>query len=443
MSDLKPLYYLEAEITILGAVLRNNSRFHEAAEIARREHFYLDSHRRIFQRMGDLLAAGTPVDLVILADELRRHHELEAIGGFSYLCYLTEGVSATTAVRDHAATVKELAQMRQLMALGDRLVASAADPGSDLDELLSSTESRLLEMRAETSHGEDTRASSAIVSLLDQMNEERSRTGELLGLPTGVSAFDLVTRGLQPGQNIAIGSTSGGGKSAFGIQAATECARLGNPVLIFSVEMTKDEILRRIFSAVSRVPFIRVRDPKWATDQDIQAIRYAAEKVADWPLFIDADSSIHIDQLVARARLAIRKDGVRLIVADYCQIIRADGKDERLRVASVSRGLTRLAKDEGVPVMVLSQLARPDKSSPNRRPRMNDLRESSQLENDAHVIALLHRPVDDEGHPGAEADLIIAKQRAGAIGTFPLTFNRATLTFEDRKSSAARQAVAS
>ena len=275
------------------------------------------------------------------------------------------------------------------------------------------------------------------------MNGERTRTTELLGLPTGIPRFDYVTRGLQGGQNITIAARSGDGKTSLGIQAGTENARHGTPVMIFSVEMTRDDILRRVFSAVSNVPFIRVRDPQWATDQDFDAIRYAAGKVADWPLFIDADSSIHIDQLVARARLAIRREGVKLIIVDYAQVIRADGKDERLRVSAVSRGLTRLAKDEGVPVIVLSQLARADKSNAHRKPRMGDLRESSQLENDAHVIALIHRPVDEEDHPGADAQLIIAKQRAGAVGTFDLTFDMATLTFHDRKNTASRQAVAS
>ena len=177
------------------------------------------------------------------------------------------------------------------------------------------------------------RIASAIVPLLDRMNGERTRTTELLGLPTGIPPFDFVTRGLQEGQNITVAAVTGDGKTALGIQAATENARHGTPVLIFS-GTTGDDILRRVFSAVSNVPFIRVRDPQWATDHDFDAIRYAAGRVADWPLFIDADSSIHIDQLVARARLAIRREGVSLIVVDSAQVIRADGHDERLRVSA-------------------------------------------------------------------------------------------------------------
>ena len=422
----------QTEAALLGSIMWNNSRFHEAADIVRREHFYLDSNRRIFQRITGMLSAGIAVDTTTLVEELIRHHELDAVGGRPYVCSLTEGVTNRSPIKRYAQIIREKAQLRSLAAMAERLASAAADPGTELDTLIGDTENSLLEMRAQTSRAGDIRASSAIVPLLDRMKSERTRSGELLGLPTGIAPFDFVTRGLQGGQNITVAAATGNGKSAFGIQAAAENARLGTPVLMFSVEMTADDILRRVFSAVSQVPFIRVRDPKWATDGDFEAIRYAAERVADWPLFIDADSSIHIDQLVARARLAIRRDGVRLIVVDYAQIINADGRDERTRVSAIC-GLTRLAKDEGVPVIVLSQLARPDKSSTQRRPRMSDLRETSQLENDAHVIALLHRPLDDEGHPGADAELILAKQRSGAIGTYDLTFNMATLTFQDRQ----------
>jgi replicative DNA helicase len=213
--------------------------------------------------------------------------------------------------------------------------------------------------------------------------------------------------------------------------------------MVFSLEMTREQVFRRIFASVAGVPFARVRDPKWATEHEMSKIQYAASQVADWPLEIDPSGAIHVDQIAAKARHAIRRKGVKLICIDYAQIVPADGRDERLRVAAVSRGLTRLAKDEGIPVLLLSQLSRPDKANANRRPRLSDLRETSQLENDANVAVLLHRPVDEEDQAGSEAELIVAKQRSGATGIFPLTFDQTMLTFGERKTGASRQAAAS
>jgi replicative DNA helicase len=228
------------------------------------------------------------------------------------------------------------------------------------------------------------------------MERVRNRKRELLGLPTGLAAMDALTRGFQPGEIIVAGSRSGIGKSSLMCQAAAANCRQGTPALLFSLEMSKQQLLRRLLAEESAVPFPRIADPRWATDSEMQAIDEAAARITKWPLYIVDDSSLSIEKLIAMARLAVRRDGVKLVAVDYVQIVGAQGRDERLRVAAVFRGLTRLAKDEDVPVLALSQVARADRSSPNRRPAMSDLRESSQLENDAHVIALLHRPWDED-----------------------------------------------
>lgn len=265
------------------------------------------------------------------------------------------------------------------------------------------------------------------------MERERNRKRELLGLPTGLAAMDALTRGFQPGEIIVAGSRSGIGKSSLMCQAAAANCRQGTPALLFSLEMSKQQLLRRLLAEESAVPFPRIADPRWATDSEMQAIDEAAARITKWPLHIVDDSSLSIEKLIAMARLAVRRDGVKLVAVDYVQIVGAQGRDERLRVAAVFRGLTRLAKDEDVPVLALSQVARADRSSPNRRPAMSDLRESSQLENDAHVIALLHRPWDeDEGRLSSDGELIVAKNRSGETGALPVTFDRRALTFGSR-----------
>jgi len=423
---------VDAERSILGTILLDNDAYNEAAEELVAADFALESHQRIFARISELMSTGRAVDPVTLAEELAKRKEVESIGGIAYLSDLIYGLPRRLSIEEYVRIVKDKSLLRQLINICSTSITRAADQSEEALEILNAIESEMLELRSGTAGQRETRINEAVVPLLDRLHRERTRTGELLGLPTGIPSLDLATRGLQPGELTQIGARSGVGKSAAMVQAASENCRQGTPVLLFSLEMTREQVLRRIFSAVSGVPFPRVRDPKWASDADMQALRYAADKVSDWPLHIVDTSAIRIEKLVAGARLAIRRDGVKLVCVDYAQIVTAEGRDERLRVAAVSRGLTRLAKDEGVAVLVLSQLSRADRANANRRPTMSDLRESSQLENDAHVIALLHRPWDDEeGRLSSDAELIIAKQRSGETGVFPLTLDRRTLTFHD------------
>jgi replicative DNA helicase len=427
-----------AERAILGCIMLDNHHYDEAAESLAAEDFSLDSHRRIYRSMGTVRGDDRAIDIITLPDEHVRHNELEGIGGVAYLASLTEGLPRRPSIKEYIRIVKTASRRRRLLKIGEIVTAGASDPTQDLEELFGHADSQLLEL-SDPGKSEDRRASSHIVGLLDTMAKEKARKSDLLGLPLGNSTLDLVTRGGQPGNVIVVGAKSGDGKTSAMAAAACAIASSGVPAMLFSLEMRTDEILRRIFSIVSGVPFIRIRDPKWASADDMDAVKYAAGKVADWPLWIDQDSGIHIDQLVARAKLAIRRHGVKFIGVDYCQIVRADGREERHRVAAVSRALTQLAKNEGAVVMLLSQLSRQERGTTVRRPRMSDLRESSQLENDAHVVALLHRIAGEDGNAGTEAELIIAKNRNGAVGTFPMTFNKATLTFEPSHAGTVRE----
>ncbi len=420
---------IEAERTVLGTILLNNSQFDLAAEQLEAQDFALDSHRRIFAAMGRMIRRGRHCDAITLAEE-ELGAELPSVGGLAYVSSLPEG-QIRFGIESHIRIVRAKSQLRSAYQIGEALTAAAEDPSSTPEEIIGDIESRLMELRAGIVSQQSTLAATQTVSLLDRLHRERNRVGELLGLPSGIASLDVATRGFQPGEITQLGARSGVGKSAAMVQAAIANCRQGTPVLVFSLEMTTEQILRRIWSAVSNVPFPRVRDPKWANDAEMEAVKRAAMDVGEWPLHVVDISSIRIEKLIATARLAIRRDNVKLVAIDYAQIVQAEGRDERLRVAAVSRGLTRLAKDEGIPVLVLSQLARADRSNANRRPGMGDLRESSQLENDAHVVALIHRPWDEEnGRLASEAELIIAKQRSGETGVFPLMLDRRTLTFE-------------
>jgi replicative DNA helicase len=435
------LFNESIERTILGSILLDNEVFFEAEQEIRAEDFALSSHRVIYRQMADMIRAGNAVDPVIQIAHFINRQEVHDLGGAAYISSLTDGVSKRAPIKRYLGILKEKSTLRSLRGLGRSIAAGAEDASATAEGLLGDAESRLLELRAGSSQDGDTLLSSAVVPFLDRLAKEHTRTGDLLGLPTGIASIDAITRGFQDGEVTQFGARSGVGKSAFMIQAPIENCRQGTPVLLFSLEMTREQILRRMVAAISGVPFPKVRDGKWASAQELQAINDAAGTVAEWPLHVVDASGIRIEKLIATARLKIRRLGVKLIGVDYAQIVGADGRDERLRVAAVSRGLTRLAKDEGVPVLVLSQLSRAEKGNANRRPTMSDLRESSQLENDAHCVILLHRTWDEDAERmSSDGEIIIAKQRSGETGVFPVTFDRRSLMFGDAQRN--QQSVA-
>jgi replicative DNA helicase len=441
MNQPTELAAIHPERTILGAILLENSAFYEAVQELRTGEFYLDAHRRIFATIERLINRGSAADITTVPEELRATGELDAIGGLGYILALTEGIPRNFSISSYARLVREKASLREMRALGDDLTNAAEAPGGTAEELIDRVGRRLLEIRAGRDTSLGTAAGDEVAPLLKRMLEEKNRTSELLGLPSGVSGLDLMTRGFQSGEITIIGAKSGVGKTSLLIQSAIANASEGIPVLLFSLEMTRQQILRRVLCAVSGVPFPRVRDTKWASDQDMQALTKAAMQIEKWPLHIVDSAGITIEKITATARLAIRRHGVKLVGVDYVQIVDAPGRDERLRVAAISRGLTRLAKDEQVPVVVLSQLARPDRSNANRRPAMSDLRESSQLENDAHCVVLVHREWDEEcGKLKSDGELVVAKQRSGETGAFRINYDRRTLTFQDASTTPERMA---
>ena len=352
---MSPLHMVpDIERALLGHCLDDNSAYLEAQQTVTSTDFSLGSHRLIFLAIHALLSSGRPATLATLIQHLQDRSELEGIGGAAYVVSLTEGlVRSRGVVQDYAKTIAEKAGIRRFAQAAIRASEDAQSPGADLEELLANIEQEMLELRAANQQADKTSIASVLPALLERMDRERKRTSDLLGLPTGLPPMDALTRGFQPGELIVAGSRSGGGKSCLMCQAAAANCRQGTPVLLFSLEMSKQQLLRRLLAAESAVPFPLIADPRWATVSDVSAIEEAAAQIQKWPLHIVDDSSLSIEKLTATARLAIRRDGVKLIAVDYVQIVSAQGRDERLRVAAVSRGLTRLAKDEDVPVLAL------------------------------------------------------------------------------------------
>ncbi len=431
MSELAVASSLTTEKNLLWSIIRDNAELFVAEQVLQWPAFFYTSHQTIYRAMLRLMEAQSPIDITTLHEELERSGELESVGGLSYIADLGGDVPTRGNVAAYAKVILEKARLRSLQEACYETALRADGKSGRYQVLRDEIDARLLSIGAEDMGSEASRASD-LDRLLARMETERSRPAELLGLPTGIARLDQLTRGFQRGEITFCGAMSGGGKSGLMVQSAIEACKMGVPALLFSLEMDRAALHRRILCAVSGVPYPRVFDPKWASREDMRRIYEAAEAVKAWPLYIVDKSGISIEQLTATARLHIRRHGVGLVGVDYVQIVTAKERDERMRVSAISRGLTRLAKDEKVPVLALSQLSRPDRREENRIPSQSSLRESSQLENDAHTIIIFHRERDQEtGRLNSDGIVRVAKQRNGETADYPVHFNRASLTFTD------------
>jgi replicative DNA helicase len=418
----------EAERSILGAILLDNRAFNEAAECLKPEDFSLDSHRRIYARMMDLIESARPVDLVLLVEELDRHRDTEAIGGAGYIASLTDGVPDRSSIAHYVRIVKEKSQRRGLISAAQVAIARALD-GDRATEIAGGLLQTVLdiETQAQTNHaltGKD-----FMPEVLREL-EMQAQSGGLVGLPTGLDPLDLVTGGLRNGELIVIGALPGAGKTALACQIIAENAACGNPVGVFSLEMSRWDLGKRFLSSVTSVTASKIRHPQHIKKEDWSALASGAAEIAQWPVWFDDSGTVSIPELLARARLFISRMKARLVVVDYLQLVRADARDIRERVGKVADALRQLAKAERIPVVLLSQLRRPQ--NVNDAPTIVDLKESGDIEAHAHVVLLIHSPVAADGQPLGEDVVIVAKNRNGSRGPLPVTFCRHKLRFYPR-----------
>jgi len=263
--------------------------------------------------------------------------------------------------------------------------------------------------------------------------ENRAKQEGLIGLPTGISELDQATTGVRPGELWVIGAMSGRGKTALGAQIALANGSKGNPVVFFSLEMTRDELGDRFLCNESTVSAARIRNPSFIDNDEWRELAECAGRLAEWPLFIDDSPSLTIQALLARARLCIRRFGCRLVIVDYLRLIKAPGRELREQVGNATDALRQLAKSEQVGVVALSQLARPRDRNINARPTMLGLKESGDIEAHAHVILLIHMPAK-KGEPSGDDQIIIGKNRHGPMGAIDVTSSKERLKFLPRES---------
>ncbi|MBR3319920.1 replicative DNA helicase, partial [Candidatus Saccharibacteria bacterium] len=415
---------INAEKSLLGAILLSDTNFPDLLEIVKYKDFYDERHSKIFHAMTTLYQQHSPIDLLTLTAELIKEKELRRIGGAVYLTELTNFVPTATHSEAYAKIVANAATRRRLINAGTAIAESAYNDGGEITELLGTAEKELYTVTDQITKTDYVPLENLLADAFDRMEELHKNKGSLRGLKTGFRDLDKKTAGLQKGDLIIIGARPAMGKTTFAQNLAYNAATINNRgVLFFSMEMANDEIVDRMLSDVSGVDNWKIRTGN-VTNDDYGKIGDAFEEMGSIPLYLDDTSSMTILELRNKARRAAHDHDIGLIIIDYLQLIQGSDRyagNRVLEISEISRGLKQLARELEVPVIALSQLNRAVTGRDDPRPTLSDLRDSGSIEQDADLVMFLHRPdYYNQGKEGYEethiTQLIIGKHRHGPIG---------------------------
>lgn len=416
-----PPHNFDAEQAVLGGMMLSKDAIADVIDKIVGEDFYRPNHASVFAAICDLYGRGEPADAVTVAGELDRRGLLARIGGAPYLLDLIQCVPTAANAGYYASVVAEKSTLRRLVQAGTRVVSygySGAD-GADIDQVVDAAQAEVYNVT------ENRRTTNDFTSMTDLMQETLDgleTDADATGVSTGFYDLDALTHGLHPGQLIVIGARPGAGKSTLAMDFLRACAiKQGKPAVIFSLEMSKDEIMHRLISAQANVKLNDLRGHT-LSDNDWTRIAKMMADTAESPLYIDDSPNLTMMEIRAKARRMKQKHGLSLIVVDYLQLMGAGGgryQSREQEVAEYSRSLKLLAKEVGVPVVALSQLNRKAEERHDKRPQLSDLRESGSVEQDADVVILIHRPdlASPDDPRAGEVDLIVAKHRNGRTAT--------------------------
>ena len=419
---------VEAEQAVLGAILIESTVMNQVLEILIPEDFYKDAHRKIYNAMIDLDQDNKPIDLLTLFDYLKASGNLiEEVGESSYLTYLTELVPATENVGYYAKLVKESSILRNLVMTATDIAHKGNEGNLDIDEFIDHAEHRIMDIAQNKIKPSFYGSRELAASALEIIETLHQRKELVTGIPTGFEKLDRMTSGLQNSDLIVIAARPGLGKTSFCLNLATHAA-IGDGIAvgIFSLEMTKEQLMLRMLSNEAKVSFSNIRSG-YIKDEDLEKLVHSADELSHAKIFIDDTPAITVLEIRAKARRQKRDKGLDLIIVDYLQLMRGTRRTEsrEREIAEISGSLKALAKELSVPVIAVSQLSRQTESRSDRRPQLADLRESGAIEQDADVVMFIHRADAYKKNPEEKdglAELIIGKQRNGPTGTVKLAF---------------------
>jgi len=429
-----PPQSIEAELSVLGAMMLKPAATTQAIELLRADEFYRQAHPAVVAATGAVLKNGEPVDIVTVTELLKKKNLIEQVGGISFLANLTNSVPSTANLAHYAKIVKEKAILRSLIDASTEIAGAAYEASEDIAEQLDDAERKILAIAGGQTTGAFIPAKDVVFDAVDRVSELAKAKGGITGLSTGLATLDSVTRGLQKSDLIIVAARPAMGKTAFVLNLATHVALQGGTVAFFSLEMPREQLMHRIFCAEGQIDATRLARGE-LDDEEWARLVKVADRIMKTNLYFDDTSSTTVLDIRTRARRLKAEHGLDLIAIDYLQLIQAPGRAENrtLAVAEMTRSLKVLARELSVPIVVLSQLSRATEGRSDKRPMLSDLRESGSIEQDADIVMFLYR--EDYYNQDTEnaniTELSIAKHRNGATDTVRMFFQKEYTRFRD------------
>jgi replicative DNA helicase len=429
---------IEAERSILGAILLENSLLNQAVELLKPDDFYLANHRLIFEQMLSLSEKARAIDFLTLTEELENAGHLETLGGRSFVSSLIDGVPKLSNLEYYARIVREKATLRRLIKRGHEIINSCYDQQDDVDQILDTAEKAIFDLAEEKIRTGFQPISEIAKQALQKIEIASKRKSMVTGIPTGYTKFDELTSGLQQSDLVIIAARPSMGKTAFCLNIATYAAIVDKlKVGLFSLEMSSEQLLLRILCSEAHIDSQKLRTGKYLSKEEWTKITRTLGELSKAKIFIDDTAGISLLEMRAKARRLKAEFGLDLLIVDYMQLM-SGGKERyenrQQEISTISRGLKGLAKELNIPVVALSQLSRaPEQRTGDHRPQLSDLRESGSIEQDADVVLFIFReekykPTEDNR---GIAEIIIGKQRNGPTGMIKLAFIDSFTRFEN------------
>lgn len=434
MNHKLPPHNLDAEQSILGVILIDNEKMPNVLESISTQDFYKPAHQKIFGAMISLYQANEPIDLITLTNRLKQKGSLEAVGGAAYVASLMDVPIALHNVEYYVKIVKDKSVLQALIHSSSRIMTMCYENDLDSDEILGQAEAAIFGILNAKIKTSAVHVSEVLQENIEAIEAQYNQGGFVNGIPSGFKDLDNLTTGFKPQELIIIAGRPGMGKTAFALNIGCHIAGEGIPVLIFSLEMSRQQLGIRLLCSEAKVDSNTLRKG-FLIHKELERLFYTKDKLERIPFFIDDTRTITVLEMRAKARRIKIEHGLGLVIVDYLQLMQGSRDAERrdLAVAEISRGLRALAQELNVPVIALSQLNREPMRREDKRPRLSDLRESGSIEQDADVVTFVHREntLGEERQHDSVAEIILAKQRNGPTDTIKLAFIKQYTRFEN------------
>jgi len=415
-----------AEQAVLGSMLADKDATVKAIEILKPDDFYRDDHKEIYSAMLELYGIGEPIDFLTVRSNLEQRGTLEKVGSDMYLSTLIDSVPSTSNIESYVKIVEEKAVLRSLIKAANDILAMGYASTEEVNTIIEKTEKKIFDVLQNRNSKGYSSIKDILVDTFDNIEKLYKKKSKVSGIESGFNDLDLKTSGLNPSELILVAARPAMGKSAFVLNIAHHVAMNGKvPVMIFSLEMSKEQMVNRILCSEAEVDSMKVRTGD-LDSEDWVKLGTASGNLAEAPIYIDDTPGLSSAELRAKCRKAKLEKDIGLVIVDYLQLMESKGKSESRQneISEISRGLKLLSKEINIPVIALSQLSRAPEARPDHRPILSDLRESGSIEQDADIVMFLYR--DDYYNPDTEkknvAEVIIAKNRSGSTGTVELAW---------------------